>query len=314
MPEISVIIPCYNVEKYVGQCLDSVINQTFADFEIICVNDGSTDNTLSILQDYVAKDSRMKVITQENQGLSCARNNGLKEAKGNYIYFLDSDDEIHTQCLEIAHTFATKYDADLVCWHYQENRGVETLQGNFEITNIPHKISDNPVMLGTNKEKYCVNYNVWTKLYKKSLLEGIEFIPHIHFEDYPHTFAVIAKRPKTVVLDARFYLYRINQESISHQSGSVQQIRDYKTGINYVLDIYCKKELEKELAFLKRNFIPIILKHQLGRCRRADKSVQNKMFAEFAKELRDLQAKNMLSWRDHKLTRYFAYKKIMKEF
>ena len=89
MPKISIIIPIYNVEKYLRRCLDSVIQQTFTDFEIICINDGSPDNSLHILEDYASKDNRIKIITQKNQGLSIARNNGLKIAQGDYIYFLE---------------------------------------------------------------------------------------------------------------------------------------------------------------------------------------------------------------------------------
>ena len=121
MPKISIIIPCYNVEKYLHRCLDSVIGQTFEDFEVICVNDGSPDNSGSILEEYAAKDKRIKILTQKNQGLSMARNNGKALAQGKYIYFLDSDDFIHPQCLEIAHYIAEKYEVDLVSFDFCEN-------------------------------------------------------------------------------------------------------------------------------------------------------------------------------------------------
>ena len=94
MPKISVIVPVYNVEKYLARCLDSIINQTLADIEIICINDGSTDNSLEILNDYAKKDSRIKIIDQTNAGLSCARNAGMQIAQGEYIGFVDSDDWI----------------------------------------------------------------------------------------------------------------------------------------------------------------------------------------------------------------------------
>ena len=92
MPKISVIIPIYNVEKYLRQCLDSVVNQTIKDIEIICINDGSTDNSQAILNEYAKKDERFVVINQVNQGLSVARNNGLNSATGKYVAFIDSDD------------------------------------------------------------------------------------------------------------------------------------------------------------------------------------------------------------------------------
>ena len=92
MPKVSVIIPVYNVEKYLKQCLDSVVNQTLKDIEIICVNDGSTDNSLEILEEYAQKDNRIIIISQENQGQSVARNIALEKATGEYVGFVDSDD------------------------------------------------------------------------------------------------------------------------------------------------------------------------------------------------------------------------------
>ena len=97
----SVIIPVYNVEQYLKDCLDSVLNQTFADWEAICVNDGSTDSSAAILKEYAEKDSRIKAIMQQNAGTAAARNTGLKAAKGDYIFFLDSDDWIEDNALQI---------------------------------------------------------------------------------------------------------------------------------------------------------------------------------------------------------------------
>lgn len=100
MPTISVIIPCYNQAKYIAECLDSVLAQTFTDFEVIVVNDGSTDNSQEIVQAYVAKYPQVHLINQENSGISATRNNAMNEASGTYFYPLDGDDKIHPQCLE----------------------------------------------------------------------------------------------------------------------------------------------------------------------------------------------------------------------
>jgi glycosyltransferase involved in cell wall biosynthesis len=97
MPKVSIVIPVYNVEKYLRQCLDSVVNQTLKDIEIICVNDGSTDNSLQILEEYANKDDRIKIINKDNGGLSSARNAGLEIATGVYIGFVDSDDYIEIE-------------------------------------------------------------------------------------------------------------------------------------------------------------------------------------------------------------------------
>ena len=114
MVKISVIIPVYNVEKYLKECLDSVINQTLKDIEIICVNDGSTDNSLNILENYAKKDNRIIVISQKNKGLSGARNTGLKYCSGEYVSFIDSDDYVSKDLFELTYNNAISNNSDLV--------------------------------------------------------------------------------------------------------------------------------------------------------------------------------------------------------
>ena len=114
MPKVSVVIPVYNVEKYLRECLDSVINQTLKDIEIICVDDGSTDSSLEILKEYAAKDSRIKIITQQNQHAGVARNNGLEAATGEFVHFLDSDDWIELDAYEKLYEILKNTGADLV--------------------------------------------------------------------------------------------------------------------------------------------------------------------------------------------------------
>uniref|UniRef100_UPI003864C4B3 glycosyltransferase family 2 protein n=1 Tax=Methanobrevibacter sp. TaxID=66852 RepID=UPI003864C4B3 len=118
MCDVSVIIPVYNVEKYLKECLDSVCNQTLANIEIICVNDGSTDNSLAILNEYAQKDGRIKIISQENQGLGAARNRGLEDASADYVYFLDSDDYIELTTLEKLFNNAVSNSSDVVLFKF----------------------------------------------------------------------------------------------------------------------------------------------------------------------------------------------------
>lgn len=122
MAEISVIIPVYNVEKYIKECLDSLIRQTFANIEIICVNDGSTDNSLLTLEEYAQKDSRIKVISQENLGVSEARNAGIKIAQGKYLSFIDPDDYVEDNMLHELYNRAEEENADIVECNLFEHR------------------------------------------------------------------------------------------------------------------------------------------------------------------------------------------------
>lgn len=120
---ISIVVPVYNVGKYLPQCLDSIIGQTYQNLEIICVNDGSTDNSLDILEEYGAKDSRIKIVTQENHGASAARNRGMQEVKGKYLMFVDGDDWIDRDTCKKTVTVAEEKKADLVFWSYTREYG-----------------------------------------------------------------------------------------------------------------------------------------------------------------------------------------------
>ena len=113
-PKVSVIIPVYNTEKYLRQCLDSVIHQSLREIEIICVDDGSTDSSARILEKYRAEDARIKMIHQGNAGLSAARNTGLRAARGEYVYFIDSDDYVETNALEFVYKEAKRDRLDIL--------------------------------------------------------------------------------------------------------------------------------------------------------------------------------------------------------
>ena len=119
-PKISVIIPVYNVEKYLSECLDSIINQTLREIEVICVNDGSTDSSLSILKEYSSKDNRVKIIDKKNEGQGYARKVGLDIAKGEYILFCDSDDKYSSNnVFENLYKAIKKNNSDLMCFSFE---------------------------------------------------------------------------------------------------------------------------------------------------------------------------------------------------
>ena len=121
MPEISVIIPVYNVEKYLRRCLDSLLAQTFTDWHAICVNDGSVDKSGEILAEYAQRDSRFTVVNIPNSGPACARNVGIERAQGKYVMCVDGDDFIHPQTMEIAHFLAVRDGSDIVSFTYDRS-------------------------------------------------------------------------------------------------------------------------------------------------------------------------------------------------
>ncbi|MBQ8481040.1 MAG: glycosyltransferase [Alphaproteobacteria bacterium] len=324
-PKISVIIPIFNVEKFLSKCLDSVLSQTFKDFEAICINDGSPDNCDKILEQYAFKDSRIKVISQKNQGLSIARNNGVNAASGEYIYFLDSDDFIHPQLLEYAYNLIIAHNADLISFEYVKNRPSDDNKENEDIVKsyksplaAPDKVEtlvvDEPLKYWTKKGKFRLSFNVWTKLYKKELIKDFSFIPNIHYEDYPFVCSVLSKKPKCVLTKLKMYYYTCNPESISNKKINPKQIKDYHAGVNYIYNTYNKPELTAELNLLKSDFIPNILKQQLAKCKNADKEIRPQMYETFAEELYDLNKKNLISWHGHNILRYLTYKRLIKAY
>lgn len=176
---ISIIVPVYNVEKYLSQCLDSLMNQTYRDLEIICVNDGSTDESLAILEQYAAKDERLRIITQDNQGVSCARNMGMQEAKGDWIMFVDSDDWIETDCCQMV--LDVTQDTELVLFpyvrEYRNSSAPKRFLGNEEIefdeTNI-HQLYERLIAPKGKELRHPDNIDSlstpWGKLYCSEII------------------------------------------------------------------------------------------------------------------------------------------------
>ena len=175
MAKVSVIIPVYNIEKYLKKCLDSVTNQTFSDIEIICVNDGSTDNSLSILEEYAKKDNRIKIINKENGGLSSAWNAGLNEVSSEYVTFVDGDDWIDTKTFKLAYEAMINNKVDYVCWganivpEYYDDKINEQIKY--------HKIKYSGIQEVDDKLISNTVVTVWSKLYKTAIIKD----KHIYF-------------------------------------------------------------------------------------------------------------------------------------
>ena len=227
MPKISVIVPVYNVEKYLARCLDSIINQTLADIEIICINDGSTDNSLEILNDYAKKDSRIKIIDQTNAGLSCARNAGMQIAQGEYIGFVDSDDWIDLDFYEKLYTAAKKYDADIACGSIKAWRKCNR-------KNIMLKYKEEELASDIYRKFYLCDIpetcNVWNRIYRTSKLREnhIEFEPGVLYEDVCFTTEVLIETDTLVTVPGTYYNYvRLNVNSVV-KIKSEKAKRDYE--------------------------------------------------------------------------------------
>ena len=201
---ISIIIPCYNAEKTIKRCLESVISQTYKNIEIVIINDGSIDKTDSIIKKYI-NDNRIKYYNRSNHGIGKTRNFGIKEATGEYITFLDSDDYLPNDAIDNLYKLAQKNKLDLVVSdYYVDNKNIKSEKiKSFPITNV----KNNPNLI------FDINLAPWNKLYKKELIENIKFEENLKYEDAPFVIESIIKAKKIGKLDKETYYYVVNSNS-----------------------------------------------------------------------------------------------------
>lgn len=235
---LSVIIPIYNVEKYLTKCIESVINQTYKNIEIILVNDGSTDNSKAIIDKYSSIDSRIKVINKKNGGLSDARNVGIELAKGEYITFLDSDDWIELNMYEKLYKYIKQENADIVQCSYQKVYDEEVNnQKNKEEVNI----MSGEKSLYNLGEKTVV---VWNKIYKRELFNDIRFPKGKYHEDEFTIYKVLYKANKIVDLNLPLVYYRQREDSIMNSKFNLKRL-DALEAFNERLAFYKEKNLDE---------------------------------------------------------------------
>lgn len=228
---VSVIIPVYNVEAYLPECLDSAVGQTLRNIEIICVDDGSTDHSPAILADYQKKDSRMKVLRQQNMGLSAARNSGLRCARGKYIYFLDGDDYVDREMLQTTVQLAEEKDLDAVVFNFVRFADSEELLKAHpfyvnSIDGIPQVYTGIEYLKVANE---CGAYSVsaWKALWRHQFLEEnqLRFKEGILYEDMLFSFYAYMAAKRVMQIPNRFYHYRVRPGSITMMAISSQNVR-----------------------------------------------------------------------------------------
>ena len=177
--KISVVLPVYNVANYLRKCLDSLVNQTFEDFEVICVNDGSTDLSLGILEGYALSDSRFKIISQENKGLSGARNTGIQHVQGKYVLFVDSDDWLEENALEELYNHVKGFDSDITMFkfrYYNEDTNEFSENQNSKLEIIPESLTTSNFNYNDVLDiLFKISHAPFNKLYKKSFLDKCSF-------------------------------------------------------------------------------------------------------------------------------------------
>lgn len=214
MVKISVLVPCYNVEKYLSTCLDSILNQTLSDIEIICINDGSTDNTSEILKSYSRKDTRVKILLKSNSGYGDSMNRALDIASGEYIGIVESDDFIEPDMYQILYLKAKEFDLDISRACYFEYK----FGKDYPVYNewVPKNIVHNP---NENYAAFAQAPSIWCAIYRRSWLNEnlIRFLPTpgASYQDTSFAFKCYACCKRLLITDKPLLHYRLDNEASS---------------------------------------------------------------------------------------------------
>lgn len=247
-PGLSVIVPMYNAERWIGRCMDSILAQSFHNYEVIIINDGSTDNSLNIVKSYSKVDERIRCISTKNQGSAMAKNVGLTYISGDIVTFVDADDFIETGMYETMISVLNEFHADIVeCTCQRVNRFGRKLA---HISLMNEEIEGNePCTVHFMKQKNTQNY-MCNKIYKRELFEGICF-PLLHFsEDYYMNAILHSKSNKKVIISQAFYNYMIYPgQSTDSKYMDIKRIDGMKAG-NMIADFFSYDKRLKNYAAL----------------------------------------------------------------
>jgi len=287
--KISVIVPIYNVEKYLGKCLNSILEQTFTDYELILVDDGSTDSSGDIADEYALKDDRISVIHKKNGGLSDARNHGIDKANGEYVCFIDSDDWIEKTYLEELHELAVKNEADITICDYQKNTGDSVIKQPKEFAVVIETGID--AIDNLYSDKYGIYVVAWNKLYNRDLFTDLRYPVGMIHEDEAIFGDLFCEAKKVVRTERILYNYRVNNEtSIMSSKYSLKRLdilkameRRMETYKSRGLNRYYEKDSFKYLYKILLNEIEI--KKIKGDNRAVLKKLKNKYWSKYTESL-----------------------------
>ena len=289
MKKISVIIPVYNVYKYIAKCLDSLVNQTLDDIEIIVVNDGSPDDSQVVIDEYVKKyPDKVKSYIKENGGQGSARNFGYKKASGEYIGFIDSDDYIDREMYKELYNAAKEKDADIamcantIVYENNNNQKIEYL------------------FLKTGNDKVNALFNnagVCNKIYKRDLLKDLSFRSKVWYEDIDYVIKAIIKSKKVAFVNQGYYYYLLREGSTMNNSNmkrNLEIIDAFDSLIKYLKDNKYYDEYVEEITYLAIFHIYI---SAIVRIIKMEKSSEQLMIIN---KLRDYMNKNFSDYRQNK--------------
>lgn len=243
VPYISIVVPVYNVEKYIDECILSLLNQSLTKIEIILVNDGSSDKSGEICDDYAKNDSRVKVFHKVNGGQSSARNLGVKNASGKYILFVDSDDYIIPKTCSVLYSAAEKYGADIVHGDIQNEKS-ELENPDFRKMKCENRVVSATEFLCDSLESQTYDIVPWLNLIRSEFIKrtDLQFKEGYFYEDQLYNLQMLTLDPNAKVLKLRFpfYFYRMDRQGSTTNLINLSKVSDSVSIINYIYD-YCEK-------------------------------------------------------------------------
>lgn len=270
---VSVIVPIYNVEKYLHRALDSILSQTHKDWEAILVDDGSTDRSGHIADEYAKNDVRFKVVHKENGGQSDARNVAMNHISGEHLIFLDADDFLHPQLMSLCLEAMQRDNSDLVCFTYDRRYRTIGLIKHFLHLNDPtphfkyykqppYLVTDNIFAYATEHshpkymdKRWAVKHcQAWRCMYRTYAIRDIKFIQNIIYEDFPWWSEVLLRIKRCTILNLPLYIYYPNQKSDILSTDQTHKIESLQKAIEASKKLYATTPKEKRQAW-ERNFL-----------------------------------------------------------
>lgn len=258
MTAVSVVVPVFNTEKYLPRCLDSLSKQTLSDIEIICINDGSTDGSLKILEEYATKDARIKVLSQENSKQGAARNRGLEIAKGEFVTFVDSDDWIEPDYCELLYNAAQKHNVNIAA--------ATTVRNYDGKTKYHLKLTEEKVYTDVNSiiQALEYNFNTSSKLYRFDKIKNLRFEENVLYEDGPYTLKAFDIEKTMVTVPDAIYHYYSNPKSTVKQKISIKNENDKISTSLQVIEYAKKHNIDiGDFVIIKENHLLWKIKHYI---------------------------------------------------
>lgn len=332
MPTISVIIPIYNVERYLRRCLDGLLHQTFADWEAICVNDGSKDGSAAILEEYAGRDSRFKIVTKANGGISDARNVGMLQCTGEYVMYVDSDDLIHPQTMEIALALARRDSSDIVSWYKDRLFNIKTkvraalgldfssfvpseVHKRYSLSRIDSYVTDDIfnhlTEVSNSPIKYPIkHFYVWRYLIRREFIKDLSFVEGLIYEDFPWCSEMMLRCPRTTITSLPFYYYTPNVSSVDHSTGHARKISNWLRGLDISTSIYEERANQYQDSKWRINCMwPVVVYQIASKLRKIDSTED---YSEIREKLKGLWEKGVFDNPPTKKEEYHV--RLIKDF